>query len=515
MRRDFSESSKQRLLSLVSEVENEKWSDFTDWIGDRWYDFEAWIGMLNIRNYLNNVNAYHKKVIDKNNMTKVTIESIFKEVNMVDNRYGNSCFKFRKAQLCMWNRYIEKLSEIVNPANGKFTAEYVSSMREVLEECISQIDCKPTTEEMYPALIEFDVTRLALDSRETWKDALVLWWTDDWRKNITSIFTKIFGFGENVNELAVRESIESVIAEMIKDKSEIIDRYEEYADALMPEGLEMEKRIIDHFLKTGKVYTKSELADLLDMDVTEFGNSEIFEWLNKRVLHGDNLEFLNKISDKLDKTIGLYGDTVDTFELISQTVSKALHNYEENAKYLEAIKSALIDGGYDNKTVNDVVDSMLWECQNQHLSAVKDIADEVTVKGIDKAIDEVLPWLNVFLETKDISSDLIGLKDKADDIAQIYATQQYSYGLVEKYELCRQKIKSGIYTRNDVKQCNIYFGLAKAAKLQEYKAVKATIESALNSANASLFSSAEDKQYTRDILVKIDAEIARLESLSI
>ena len=84
MYRDFSEKSKQNILNLVDEVENEKWCDFTDWVGDRWYDFESWIGTLNIKNYINNVNAYHKKVIDKNNTTKETVISIFDEVKSVD-----------------------------------------------------------------------------------------------------------------------------------------------------------------------------------------------------------------------------------------------------------------------------------------------------------------------------------------------------------------------------------------------------------------------------------------------
>ncbi len=87
MLRDFSDASKQKLLGLVSQVENEKYSDFTDWVGDRWYDFEEWIGQLNIRNYINNVNAYHKKVIDKNNATKDSIEKIFQDVNQVNHSY--------------------------------------------------------------------------------------------------------------------------------------------------------------------------------------------------------------------------------------------------------------------------------------------------------------------------------------------------------------------------------------------------------------------------------------------
>jgi hypothetical protein len=89
MLRDFSESSRQKLLGLVSEVENEKLCDFTDWVGDRWLDFEQFIGQLNIKKYINNVNDYHKKVIDKNNATQSSINKIFNDVAKVDNTYYN------------------------------------------------------------------------------------------------------------------------------------------------------------------------------------------------------------------------------------------------------------------------------------------------------------------------------------------------------------------------------------------------------------------------------------------
>ena len=58
MERDFSEAARQELLSLVSQVENEKWCDFTDWVGDRWYDFQEWIGSLDIKNYIDNINLF-------------------------------------------------------------------------------------------------------------------------------------------------------------------------------------------------------------------------------------------------------------------------------------------------------------------------------------------------------------------------------------------------------------------------------------------------------------------------
>ena len=125
MYRDFSEHSRNELLGLVSEVENSQISNFTDWIGDRWYDFESWIGKLNIKNYLNNVNDYHKKVIDKNNATQSTINTIFSRVKSVDSAYKNT-FTEKKSQLEQWQRYIGELSQIVNPNNGIFNSDYIS-----------------------------------------------------------------------------------------------------------------------------------------------------------------------------------------------------------------------------------------------------------------------------------------------------------------------------------------------------------------------------------------------------
>lgn len=121
MCRDFSESSEQKLLGLVSEVENEKWCDFTDWIGDRWLDFQSWIGSLNIKNYLDDVNAYHKKIIDKNNTTKEKIKEIFRNVHNVDNSY-QKVFLGNEEILNAVLLYVQELSDIIDPANGNFNS---------------------------------------------------------------------------------------------------------------------------------------------------------------------------------------------------------------------------------------------------------------------------------------------------------------------------------------------------------------------------------------------------------
>lgn len=137
--RDFSDASKQRLLDLVKQVENDKLCDFTDWVGDRWYDFESWIGVLNIRNYINDINKYHKKVIDQNNATSDTINTIFEEVHKVDAVYGTK-FEGIRSSLEQWLQFIVSLTEIVEPGKGNFNGEYVGGILDTVLKDIPKVN---------------------------------------------------------------------------------------------------------------------------------------------------------------------------------------------------------------------------------------------------------------------------------------------------------------------------------------------------------------------------------------
>lgn len=124
MTRDFSDHAKQELLRLVRETEEEKLCDFTDWVGDRWYDFEEWIGVLRLKDDLSNVNAYHKKVIDKNNATIADIERIFSEVHGVEERYHHTLQGIIDSSRALNNLLIQ-LSDIIAPGGLPMTTECI------------------------------------------------------------------------------------------------------------------------------------------------------------------------------------------------------------------------------------------------------------------------------------------------------------------------------------------------------------------------------------------------------
>ena len=126
MKRDFSENARQELLSLVKQVEDEQWCDFTDWVGDRWYDFEGWIGQLDIRKYVDNVNSYHKKVIDKNDASADEINKIFEAVNTQSVNYRGR-FLAILTDLQSFRQLLTAISNVVAPANGRFNPVYIGT----------------------------------------------------------------------------------------------------------------------------------------------------------------------------------------------------------------------------------------------------------------------------------------------------------------------------------------------------------------------------------------------------
>lgn len=66
MLRDFSDEAKQKLLQYVKDVTSTTtWDTITDFFGDIGLTVQGWFGKLDIQNYVNDVDAYHKKILDK------------------------------------------------------------------------------------------------------------------------------------------------------------------------------------------------------------------------------------------------------------------------------------------------------------------------------------------------------------------------------------------------------------------------------------------------------------------
>lgn len=106
--RDFSKEVQDQLKALVKEVEEESWFDFTKW--DVWYRIEDFQGKLEIENYKNDIDTYHRELIDINGTSSAEIDNIFENVKNIDVETGkqinDKCQKLKEIKSS-----IDRLSE--------------------------------------------------------------------------------------------------------------------------------------------------------------------------------------------------------------------------------------------------------------------------------------------------------------------------------------------------------------------------------------------------------------------
>ena len=83
--RDYSQNKRDLLLKLTDSVANEKAYDVRKW--DIWYRFEDWFSLLDIEDYINDIDRYYEKVIDINGTSHKQMIQIFDKVDRVITDY--------------------------------------------------------------------------------------------------------------------------------------------------------------------------------------------------------------------------------------------------------------------------------------------------------------------------------------------------------------------------------------------------------------------------------------------
>ena len=152
LRRDFSNASRQKLLGLVNDVQREKISNFTDWVGGSNDPFQKWIGNLNLYNYLNNVSTYQKKVSDKNTASKKAIENAFRRAAAADAEYsGKFSDIVKRLQKC--DRFVVQMDSIIDPRNGNFTSEFIRIQINYVDILARLNEMPPNTGGMYKSTL--------------------------------------------------------------------------------------------------------------------------------------------------------------------------------------------------------------------------------------------------------------------------------------------------------------------------------------------------------------------------
>lgn len=441
MYRDFSENSKRKLLSLVSSVENEKICDFTDWVGDRWLDFQFWIGKLSIKKYINNVNAYHKKVIDKNNATRKSIEKIFRNVKTVDNSYKKIILQ-TEALLKTWHNYINQMAQIVNPQNGIFDGQYMSNtLDKLLNEIYSRkIDLSGTLFEKdgFQSFDEIDVLERFLKARNTTKDGVLFALTRGLTEGVKSLINHQFG-KDDMNDEAYKASIIAII-----------------------------NNIVEYDLDLD--FEKEALSTIKTINSTCKDYNDFCELMRK---NKETTKYIKMIDDKSFEKIGKlvsYGTKgVETVEII-------FTDYGKTIAALEKMRDGLIAVNGDKKTI-DYCNELIDEYNNKFSKVVDIVWDTAVDKSIDDGLDVITNistggLFNIANTAHDFIWDISGITSDGDALASIYASANYSYNLIESYNYYANKLRSGDYTDDDIENCKMMFELSKTAKLEELKKIK-------------------------------------------
>ena len=355
-------------------------------------------------------------------------------------------------------------------------------------------------------IVEYDYTALFLSKRNKTIDAHIIGWSGDKIENALGVAVNALGklslgikLWDTLPEKMVRNSLETLLAETEDTVSE--------DDPMKNKEFDKVYDFFRKYLSLGIELTDTNIYEIMRGATDDITESEYMQLLIKQ----DNLVFLKNLSDSLDNAF-MEVDLFHEISGLSEDVKKELlKDYAKRAMKLEAIKKALLDNGYDNETVNRVVDEMLLEYQSGYLRAIKIGLKTLADKDIGKAIGKA-DLLNLLLYTIDASNDALGTKKTSGYLEQVYATASYSYALVEEFEHYAKIIRSGNYTSDDITKCNQYFELARHAKMQEYQAIVDFRNNQLK--NPFNWASSEEKETAWRTVREIEAEIERLRSLA-
>ena len=144
MFRDFSQTAKNKLLQYVEDVTaTGVWGKIADALGDCGLTVQKWLGKLNITNYINDVDSYHRKIIDCNDTTKGQIERIFADVEAVDIKY-DGLFQQSVTYGDSIKKLIDDLANTIDPNGGNMQ---IDNFRGILNaDVVAMNDAKATSE---------------------------------------------------------------------------------------------------------------------------------------------------------------------------------------------------------------------------------------------------------------------------------------------------------------------------------------------------------------------------------
>ncbi|MBC1373666.1 hypothetical protein HB847_15035 [Listeria booriae] len=120
---DFSQASIDQLATIVNDVEDDGQLGFFDWVND------PFISVPEIQDSLDNLNEYHKAVIDKHDIGKQAFDEILKDVESVDKAFERN-FESTLNELEGFQYKLENIAQLITPS-------VISTSKDVLGSIVS------------------------------------------------------------------------------------------------------------------------------------------------------------------------------------------------------------------------------------------------------------------------------------------------------------------------------------------------------------------------------------------
>lgn len=143
MIKNFTKENEEHILSIVREVTPDGFFEHVgDFFGDIGLTVSGWFGNLDIGNYVDNMDEYHNKILDKKNATEAQIRKIFSNVREDDTQYGAMQTAIRESTCDPAVQYlrllISSLGDGTTPINVDGVIQPLNALKALLKE--SRID---------------------------------------------------------------------------------------------------------------------------------------------------------------------------------------------------------------------------------------------------------------------------------------------------------------------------------------------------------------------------------------
>ncbi len=278
MIRDFSEMAKNELNTQIDEVKPVGiWEEIMDSVCDLGLHLQSGMGFLRIENYVNDVKKYHRKILDKNNISKAQLEVIFQEIKEIDETY-TSILAMLNEEFRKDIAYLKKLANIIAIGQGI----------DVRQECLTlKIQAETRGNIFIKALYSMWANNLQIPIQEQY-----------YRQIETYMYQEIAGLGRDVIQLnheKDKKRQEGVVEVYRKLYPESAQKFKDLFDSAQGDGFsEFDRVNIIYIVISADEPGRTLFLD--SMDTLSFGRVD--GSASNQYVYGDNKIDLN-VADSL------------------------------------------------------------------------------------------------------------------------------------------------------------------------------------------------------------------------